>query len=97
MCGVRLPAHLLLFDEPTADDLVDRGLGDRGGYGFAVVAAVCIVGNELAIGFQIGRELVERPGQFLPFGPVLNPRVMLDEFDQRVEPLKASMDIAVPQ
>jgi hypothetical protein len=29
--------------------------------------------------------------------PVLNSRVMLDEFDQRVEPLEASMDIAVPQ
>ncbi len=60
--------HLLIFDEPTADDLVDRGSGDRGAYGFAVVAAVSLVGNELAIGFQVGREFVERPRQLLPFG-----------------------------
>src|SRR5215470_11171379 len=31
----RGPAHLLLFDHALADDLVDRGLGERGGDGLA--------------------------------------------------------------
>ena len=51
----------------------------------------------MTIGFQVGRELVERTAQLIPFGPYLNSRVMLDEFDQRVETLKAFMYIAVPQ
>jgi len=61
VCGVGLPAHLLLLDEPTTDHLIDGGLSDRGGNRFAVAAAVSIVGSEMAIGFQLGREVVEGP------------------------------------
>jgi len=33
------PAHLLLFDHALADDLVDRGLGERGGDGLTRAVA----------------------------------------------------------
>ena len=38
--AARGPAHLLFFDHPLADDLVDRGLGERGGGGLASAVAL---------------------------------------------------------
>lgn len=40
----RGPSHLLLFEHALLYDLVDRGLGERGGDGLAGAAAFAVVG-----------------------------------------------------
>jgi hypothetical protein len=46
---LRLPSHLLLLDEPAADDLINRRFGDRGRNHFAVPATIAIVGNQVGL------------------------------------------------
>ena len=43
------PAHLLFFDHALADDLVDRGLGERGGDRLASTLAFPVVGVPVTI------------------------------------------------
>ncbi len=54
------PAHLLLFDHALADDLVDRGFGERGGDSLASTLAFPVVGDPLGVGADVAVELADR-------------------------------------
>ena len=54
------PAHLLFLDHAFADDLVDRGLGERGGDGLAGAVAFAVVGDPAGVGPQVAVELAYR-------------------------------------
>ena len=49
MCAPQRPLHLLLLDEPLADDLIDRGFHKRCTDGFALTIAFPEVGDELDV------------------------------------------------
>ena len=54
------PAHLLLFDHALGDDLVDRGLGERGGDGLASTLAFPVVRDPAGVRAQVSIELAHR-------------------------------------
>lgn len=45
--------RICLFDHVLADDLVDRGLGERGGDGLACLLAFLVVGDPLGVGADV--------------------------------------------
>ena len=59
MCAPRRPLHLLLLDEPLADDLIDRGFHKRCTDGFALTIAFPEVGDELDVVSDISFELTD--------------------------------------
>jgi hypothetical protein len=87
------PAHLLFFDHALADDLVDRGFGERGGEGFASTLAFAVVGDPLGVGADVAVELADRLEQ-----PGLLRAGLGDvEIDEDVvDGLQGAEDIAVP-
>jgi hypothetical protein len=93
----RLPSHLLLLHESAADHLIDGGFGNRGGNRLGVSAAIAIVGNQVAIGFKIVIELIERANELATFGTFRNTVVVLDSLDQCVDTLQALVDVTVPE
>ncbi|MGH3233586.1 MAG: hypothetical protein ACRDOH_10100 [Streptosporangiaceae bacterium] len=44
------PAHLLFLDQALADDLVDRGFGERDGDGLASTPAFPVAGDPPGVG-----------------------------------------------
>jgi hypothetical protein len=59
MCASRGPAHLLLFDQPLAHDLVDGRLDEAGCDRLAVPVTICIVRDRSDVGRHIIHELFE--------------------------------------
>ncbi len=51
------PAHLLFFDHALADDLVDRGFGERGGDGLASTLAFPVAGDPPGVGADVAAGL----------------------------------------
>src|SRR5664280_1804217 len=51
--AARGPAHLLLLDHALADQLVDRGLDERGRDGLAGPVALAVVGDPLGVGADV--------------------------------------------
>jgi hypothetical protein len=49
MCSFRRPPHLLLFDHPLADHLINGGLHKAGSDPFPIAIALAIVGDELLV------------------------------------------------
>src|SRR5664280_426216 len=58
--AARGPAHLLLLDHALADQLVDRGLDERGRDGLAGPVALAVVGDPLGVGADVAVELAHR-------------------------------------
>ena len=54
------PAHLLFLYHALADDLVDRGFGERGGDGLASAVAFPVVGDPAGVGGDVAVELADR-------------------------------------
>jgi hypothetical protein len=57
------PPHLLLFDESTADDLIDGRLGERRRDGFLGVVSLFVIWDEGAVSADIADELSEFSAQ----------------------------------
>ena len=57
MCTPRRPLHLLLFDEPLADDLINRRFDKRCTDRFALTIAFPEVRNEFDVVSDVGLEL----------------------------------------
>jgi hypothetical protein len=79
--------------------LIDGRFGDGGGNRFAVSTTVSIVGDQIAIGFQIAIELVERACQLAPLETFRQALIALDWLDLRdavmgVDALDASISSA---
>jgi hypothetical protein len=54
------PAHLLFLDHAFGDDLVDRGLCERGGDGLASTVAFPVVGDPVGVDADVTVELADR-------------------------------------
>jgi hypothetical protein len=87
------PAHLLFFDHALADDLVDRGFGERGGDGLASTLAFPVVGDPPGVGADVAVELADRLEQ-----PGLLRAELGDvEIEEDViDGLQGAEDVAVP-
>jgi hypothetical protein len=59
VCAPQRPLHLLLLDEPLADDLIDRGFHKRCTDGFALTIAFLEVGDELDVVSDVSFELTD--------------------------------------
>jgi len=57
----RCPSHLLLLDHPLGDELVDRGLDERGGDSFLASIPLAVVRDGAAVVDDVPAELGERP------------------------------------
>ncbi|HXZ70645.1 MAG TPA: hypothetical protein VEH31_07225, partial [Streptosporangiaceae bacterium] len=87
------PAHLLFLDHALADDLVDRGLGERGGDGLASTAALPVVRDPPGVGADVAVELADRPEQ----PGLLRAGLGGVEADEDVvDDLQGAEDVAVP-
>ena len=65
MCAPQRPLHLLLLDEPLADDLIDRGFHKRSTDGFALTVAFPEVGDELDVVPDVSFELTDALAEFV--------------------------------
>ena len=59
MCAGHRPSHLLLFDEPLADDLVDGRLDKAGRDWLAVPVTVGVIRDRCHIGIYVVHEFFE--------------------------------------
>lgn len=82
-----------VFDHALADDLVDRGFGERGGDGLASTVAFPVVGDPPGVGADVAVELTDRleqPGLFRArHGDV-------EAGEDVVDGLQGAEDVAVP-
>ena len=68
MCAPRRPLHLLLFDEPLADDLINRRFDKRGTNRFALTVAFPEVWNKVDVVSDVGFELAKVLAEFVRCG-----------------------------
>jgi hypothetical protein len=68
VCASRRPLHLLLFDEPLADNLINRRFDKRGTNRFALTVAFPEVRNEFDVVSNVGLELAEVLAKFVCCG-----------------------------
>lgn len=88
------PAHLLAFDKPFADHLINCGFHKPGRDRFPVPVAITIIGNESVIGLKVVREILYCLGEFGKVGTGLQYfQLLLQGFQL----LQRFVDIAVPQ
>jgi hypothetical protein len=65
VCTSRRPLHPLLFDEPLADDLIDRRFDKRGTDRFAVPVTFPEVQNKFDVVSDVGFELAKALAEFV--------------------------------
>ena len=94
VCAARSPAHLLFLYHALADDLVDRGLGERCGDGLASTLTFPVVRDPAGVRAQVAVELARRFEQpdLLDGGGFGGVEVE----DEVVDGLQGAEDVAVP-
>ena len=86
-------AHLLTFDKPFADHLIDCGFHKTRGYLFSVPIAITIIGDERVVGLDVASEILHCLDEFREVRTGLQPFQLLL---QRVQFLQGFVDIAMP-
>src|SRR5216683_3613676 len=88
------PAHLLLFDHPLADNLVDGGLDEGTGNGLTRSIAFAVVRDPRSVGSDVAAKLTDRLAQLALFGA----RVLVVDVELNVvDRLQRKKDVAVPE
>jgi hypothetical protein len=77
VCAPRRPLHLLLLDEPLADELINRRFDKRSTYRFALTVTFPEVRNEFDVVPDIGFELAEALAELVCWGRARSNKIQL--------------------